>query len=60
MEVIGNDGPKIIEMKPIDTFGYRKNVPVHLYVFSRNNVDINLFANIANGIVLEGFLEVRP
>lgn len=59
VEVTGNDEPKIIEMGSLDNFGYRKNVPVHLYVFSRNNVDINLFANIANGIVLEGFLEVR-
>jgi len=60
VEVIGNEEPKIIEMGLLENFGYRKNVPVHLYVFSRNNVDINLFANIANGIVLEGFLEARP
>ncbi|MDD4877915.1 MAG: nucleotidyltransferase domain-containing protein [Candidatus Nanoarchaeia archaeon] len=60
VEVIGNEPPKIIELGRLDDFGYRKNVPVHLYVFSRNNIDINLFANIANGIVLEGFLEARP
>ena len=40
--------------------GYRKNVPVNVHVFSRNKIDLNLFANIANGIILEGFLEVRP
>ncbi len=40
--------------------GYRKNVPVNLHVFSRNQIDSNLFANIANGIILDGFLEVRP
>lgn len=60
VEIIDNEGPKIIELGHLDNFGYRKNIPVHLYIFSRNNVDINLFANIANGIVLEGFLEVRP
>ena len=41
-------------------FGYRKNVSVQVHVFSRKNIDLNLFANIANGIILEGFLEVRP
>lgn len=60
VEVIGNDEPKIIELGHLENFGYRKNIPVRLYIFSRNNVDINLFANIANGIVLEGFLEARP
>jgi len=60
VEVIGNEEPKIIELRHLEDFGYRKNVPVHLYVFSRNNIELNLFANIANGIVLEGFLEVRP
>ena len=60
VEVIGNDEPKIVELGHLEDFGYRKNVPVHLYVFSRNNIELNLFANIANGIVLEGFLEVRP
>lgn len=38
---------------------YRKNVPVNLFIFSRKKVDQNVFANIANGIVLYGFLEVN-
>lgn len=33
-----------------------RNVAVH--VFSRNEIDKNVFLNIANGIVLYGFLEV--
>jgi len=33
---------------------------VHLHIFSRNKVDLNLFANISNGIILDGFLEVHP
>ncbi|MDI6720961.1 MAG: nucleotidyltransferase domain-containing protein [Candidatus Aenigmarchaeota archaeon] len=33
---------------------------VQIYLFNRHSVDINVFNNIANGIVLSGFLEVRP
>jgi predicted nucleotidyltransferase len=60
VEVVGNEDVKIIELGVVGELGYRKNVPINLYVFSRNKVDINLFSNIANGIVLEGLLEVRP
>jgi predicted nucleotidyltransferase len=59
-EIISNEPPSIIELGIIPQLGYRKNVSVHVHVFSRNNISLNLFANIANGIVLEGFLEVRP
>lgn len=31
-----------------------------LLFFNRENVDLNVFNNIANGIVLSGFLEVKP
>jgi len=34
-----------------------RNVQIH--IFNRESVDINLFNNIANGIVLHGFLEVK-
>lgn len=60
VEVVGNEELKIIALGNLPQLGYRKNVPVNLYVFSRNKIDLNLFANIGNGIVLEGFLEVRP
>ena len=33
---------------------------IELHLFNRKKVDINVFNNIANGIVLSGFLEVRP
>ena len=59
-EVINNEEPRIIELPSIQQFGYRKNVKVNLYIFSRNKIDLNLFSNIANGIILEGFLEVIP
>ena len=60
IEIIGNEEPKIHELGVISKFAYRKDVLVNLHIFSRNKIDINLFSNIANGIVLEGFLEVRP
>lgn len=58
-EVISDDDYRMIEMGTIPQLGYRQNVPVNLHVFSRNKISLNLFANIANGIILEGFLEVR-
>jgi len=60
VEVLGNEEVKIFELGILPEFGHRKNVLVNLYIFSRNKIDLNLFSNIANGIVLEGFLEVRP
>ncbi|MEK6960676.1 MAG: nucleotidyltransferase domain-containing protein [Nanoarchaeota archaeon] len=60
VEVLSDKVPQIVELGTINKLGYRKDIPVNLHIFSRNNIPLNLFANIANGIVLEGFLEVRP
>lgn len=60
VEVLGNEELKIVNLGTIEQFGFRKNVKVNLHIFSRNKIDLNLFSNIANGIVLEGILEVRP
>ena len=60
VEVNDNKDVKIFELGIIPTFGFRDNVLVNIHIFSRNNIDINLFSNIANGIVLEGYLEVKP
>ena len=60
VEVLGDKEFKIIHKVAYISFLYRKKVPVNLHIFSRKKVDHNLFANIANGIILEGFLEVRP
>ena len=60
VEIIGNSKLEIKNLGNVAQLGYRKNVPVNLHIFTRNKIDLNLFANIANGIVLEGFLEVRP
>lgn len=59
VEVVDNEP---LEIRNIGTIkvGYRDKVPVNIHIFSRNQVDLNVFANIANGIVLWGFLEVRP
>ncbi len=59
VEVLGNEDMRIINLGTIAQLGFRKNVQVNLHVFSRNKIDLNLFANIANGIVLDGFLEAR-
>ena len=60
IEILGNQSLSIHKFRIFPQFGYRKNVKVNLHIFTRNNIDLNLFSNIANGIVLEGFLEVRP
>ena len=59
VEVLGNKELKITRLGIIERLGYRKKVPVNLHIFSRNKIDLNLFANIVNGIVLDGFLEVK-
>ncbi len=60
VEVAGNEELKIIELEHIPQIGYRKKVLLNLHIFSRKKINLNLFSNIANGIVLEGFLEVSP
>jgi len=59
VEVLDNKKLEIIKLGEIGELGYRKKVPINLHIFSRNKIDLNLFANIANGIILDGFLEVR-
>ncbi len=59
VEVIDNTDLQVISLGVIEQLGYRKNVQVNLHIFSRHKIDLNLFANIANGIILDGFLEVR-
>lgn len=59
VEVVGSEPLKIVSLGVISELGFRKDVPVNLHIFSKNKIDSNLFANIANGIVLDGFLEVK-
>ncbi|MCX6815838.1 MAG: nucleotidyltransferase domain-containing protein [Candidatus Aenigmarchaeota archaeon] len=48
---------EIKELSEIENFMERR---IQIHLFNRKNVDINVFNNIANGIVLSGFLEVKP
>lgn len=59
VEIAGTKKFEIKELSQFKKFGYRKNVPVNLHLFSRDEININLFSNISNGIVLDGFLEVK-
>ncbi len=59
VEVLDNNEFRILKFVIIKQLGYRKNVVINLHIFSRNKIDLNLFSNIANGFVLDGFLEVR-
>ena len=58
VEVLDDDKKSKIKERKIKSLGYRTDVPVNFHVFTRKDIDKNLFANIANGIVIEGFLEV--
>ena len=60
VEVLDNNDLRIVPLGKFNKFGFRKNVPVNLHIFCRKKIDLNLFANIANGIVLDGFLEAKP
>jgi len=60
VEVIGDQELKIESIGILSAFGYRRDISVNLHLFSRDHIDINLFSNVANGIVLDGFLEVKP
>ena len=59
IEITGSQKLDIVTVM-IQELGYRKNVKASIHFFSRDNIDLNLFASIANGIILSGFLEVKP
>jgi len=42
--------------------GFEKEInrKIQLHLFNRKNVDTHVFSNIANGILLSGFLDVKP
>jgi predicted nucleotidyltransferase len=60
VEVLDDHEIEVVRLGVIEQLGYRKKVTVNVHIFSRNKINLNLFANIANGILLDGFLEVRP
>ncbi|HIH31196.1 TPA: hypothetical protein HA235_00665 [Candidatus Woesearchaeota archaeon] len=50
---------EIVRHKNLEEFGKIIHRNIQLHLFNRKKVDINVFNNIANGIVLLGFLEVK-
>ncbi len=47
-------------VKHIDNFEREFGRQIQIHLFNRKNIDPHVFNNIANGIVVAGFLEVRP
>ncbi len=50
---------KIVRVKELKEFEKEMGRKIQIHLFNRKSVDLNVFNNIANGIVLSGFLEVR-
>ena len=50
---------KIVGLKELSEFEKSIGRKIQIHLFNRENIDINVFNNIANGIVLLGFLEVK-
>ncbi len=60
IETLDNEEVKIFNIGTMPRLGYREKVKVNLLQFSRKKIDLNLFANLVNGIVMYGFFEARP
>lgn len=52
------DEYKTFGMRELTDFEKEAGRKIQIHLFNKKNVDINVFNNIANGIVLSGFLEV--
>lgn len=50
----------VIRLGALEDFERMTGRKINLHLFNRKTVDINVFNNIANGILLFGFLEVKP
>lgn len=50
---------KIIGLRELSEFENIIGKRIQIHLFNRKNIDINMFNNIANGILLWGFLEVK-
>ncbi len=50
---------KTIGLRILSDFEKEINRKIQLHLFNRKNVDVHVFNNIANGIVLSGFLETK-
>ena len=50
---------KIIGLRILSDFERVIGIKIQIHLFNRKDIDIHVFNNIANGIVLSGFLEVK-
>ncbi|MBI4155466.1 nucleotidyltransferase domain-containing protein [Candidatus Woesearchaeota archaeon] len=50
---------QIISLKELTEFEKLIGRKIQIHLFNRKNLDLNVFNNIANGIILWGFLEVK-
>jgi len=50
---------RIMQLKELAGLEARTKRKIQIHLFNRKNIDAGLFNNIANGIVLSGFLEVK-
>ncbi len=60
IETIENIEQKTVYLPELANFEREVSRKIQVHVFNRKTVDPNVFASIANGIVLLGFLEARP
>lgn len=60
IEVDKTEDYSTVYLKELSEFEGTINRKIQLHLFNKKNVDLNVFNNIANGIVLFGFLEVKP
>ncbi|MEK6939648.1 MAG: nucleotidyltransferase domain-containing protein [Nanoarchaeota archaeon] len=51
---------KTVGLRELADFEKEIKRRIQIHLFNRKNVDLHVFNNIANGIVLMGFLEVNP
>jgi len=56
---VESEESKILRIKELKKFESIINRTIQIHLFDRNSVDANVFNNIANGIVLWGFLAVK-
>ena len=50
---------KTIELRILSDFEREIGRKIQIHLFTRKDIDVHVFNNIANGIVLSGFLEVK-
>lgn len=60
IEIDGDKECKIVGLRELVEFEKSIGKKIQIHLFDRKKTDISVFNNIANGIVLLGFLEVKP